>query len=788
MRVSSTKVNDSSNSHSSKSFFDRSGSQSFFFGNQEVKTPFFTTSIIQPKLTIGQPNDKYEQEADSMADKVVQKLDSSSTSTPVQKKCESCEEDERLQKKEEELEVLRKPIFESDREISGDKIRAKSNLPNLQLSPGLESNLQSTKGKGNPLSRDVRTDMESGFGTDFKNVRIHTDNNAVQMNRKIGAKAFTNGSDIYFNKGNYSTNSRSGKHLLAHELTHVLQQKGNNTKYIQRNLDASSASCTQIQGWERRNCSNRNGRLRSRIGRIVHSRIQQRFRARSRLNNITELVVPRGELCRFGGSTQFGRTGSADLVKVTRRGARGGNIFTVVGEIKPITTGDSGLVSGELQAGCYSAKIQEHGEDCLVFGRNPATGGRLTGRERARARRQLPSDDAATMRMCERLGAFRGRRSRGLRNPNLGRRVQVEPFPYLFPFSPMFFQVGNNFVYVRRCLPNVIGYTVTDRQRRLRCAERRSRQARSSSSQITARVDRSNPSLIRFNFSVTPSHAIRFIWPVEVPFNQPLAPEQNSEYRYLHGTYTTFYLQRNGNQIIPYNHALQSFLPGMQLQLRGQYQRLISQGERTMRAQSSRPFSERIPSWIHPSAREAIMNHDFAQGVSVYVYSAIGDGWGRTVIRASRSGNSFNVGMYKEYPSDLNWYSQNVANGDSFVARMNHRAYTMWNRDLAYYVIGQGMDVHRARNELRRIYRQIFVLMASGFASAFAGASMPGRNPTAGARNMRLNSRRVASSRIAQRSVGRQTGSFGNMRRSPGIPANDNGLVVVRQFRNVSGF
>ena len=66
--------------------------------------------------------------------------------------------------------------------------------------------------------------MENSFEVDFSPIRIHTDDNAVKMCQEIGAQAFTNGADIYFNKGKYDPNSVQGKKLLAHELTHTIQQ------------------------------------------------------------------------------------------------------------------------------------------------------------------------------------------------------------------------------------------------------------------------------------------------------------------------------------------------------------------------------------------------------------------------------------------------------------------------------------------------------------------------------------------------------------------------------------
>ncbi len=67
--------------------------------------------------------------------------------------------------------------------------------------------------------------MERRFRVDFSSIRIHTDNNAIQMNRKLNAQAFTHGRDIYFGSGKYNYGTSSGKRLLVHELTHVVQQR-----------------------------------------------------------------------------------------------------------------------------------------------------------------------------------------------------------------------------------------------------------------------------------------------------------------------------------------------------------------------------------------------------------------------------------------------------------------------------------------------------------------------------------------------------------------------------------
>jgi hypothetical protein len=78
------------------------------------------------------------------------------------------------------------------------------------------------------------------MGADFSNVNIHTDPEAIQMNQSLGARAFTHGNDIYFNQNEYNPSTPKGKHLLAHELTHVIQQTSEkSTKSIQRTAAAN---------------------------------------------------------------------------------------------------------------------------------------------------------------------------------------------------------------------------------------------------------------------------------------------------------------------------------------------------------------------------------------------------------------------------------------------------------------------------------------------------------------------------------------------------------------------
>jgi hypothetical protein len=84
--------------------------------------------------------------------------------------------------------------------------------------------LEHQAGKGSQLPADLLAEMGHKFGADFSHVRIHHDAAAAALCTKLHAQAFTHGCDIYFNEGQYHPDSPEGKHLLAHELTHVIQQ------------------------------------------------------------------------------------------------------------------------------------------------------------------------------------------------------------------------------------------------------------------------------------------------------------------------------------------------------------------------------------------------------------------------------------------------------------------------------------------------------------------------------------------------------------------------------------
>jgi site-specific DNA-adenine methylase len=165
--------------------------------------------LIQPKLAIGAPGDKYEQEADRVAQQVVQRLNAPQVGGPGPQATV-----QRQTPEDEELQM--KPMLQ---------MRGNARTGG-QASPDLESAINQARGGGQSLDDGLQRSMGQAMGADFSGVRVHTDDRADQLNRSIQAKAFTTGQDVFFRQGTYQPGSRGGQELLAHELTHVVQQEG----------------------------------------------------------------------------------------------------------------------------------------------------------------------------------------------------------------------------------------------------------------------------------------------------------------------------------------------------------------------------------------------------------------------------------------------------------------------------------------------------------------------------------------------------------------------------------
>ena len=218
--------NPQTHEHQEQAFF--SNKTNVAVQKKEERTPFFQAN----GLSIGRPGDKYEQEADSVADAVV----SQPSNVPaIHKKEISSNQGESLETSlEEEKEAPDMQMMEEEREEK-PVVQTKSESGGSTINSSLTHQIRSSTGRGTPLPRNTQAEMESAFGTDFSGVHIHTNEEAVSMNKSLHAQAFTNGKDIYFNSGKFNPGTSAGKHLLAHELTHVVQQSNEPTANIQKN-------------------------------------------------------------------------------------------------------------------------------------------------------------------------------------------------------------------------------------------------------------------------------------------------------------------------------------------------------------------------------------------------------------------------------------------------------------------------------------------------------------------------------------------------------------------------
>lgn len=174
--------------------------------------------VLQPKLAINKPGDRYEQEADRVAEAIVrggmsraQAIDSLDEGTAVQR-----DESATPQTKNEKYKVAAKNAGEEE------TLQRKA-ADNHTVSGAPESLDEVLHSSGLPIDAGARRFFEGRFGYDFGHVRIHADGRAAQSARAVNALAYTVGHDIVFAAGQYAPESETGKRLLAHELVHVLQ-------------------------------------------------------------------------------------------------------------------------------------------------------------------------------------------------------------------------------------------------------------------------------------------------------------------------------------------------------------------------------------------------------------------------------------------------------------------------------------------------------------------------------------------------------------------------------------
>lgn len=169
-------------------------------GNQLVQR-LIKSGALQAKLMLGQPGDKYEQEADSVAE-----------------------------------QVMRMPAPKVQLQSENKEVSSRTS--------DIEAQFNSIRGGGQPIPESVRAFFELRFDRDFSQVRVHTDARAAESAQAVNAQAYTVGRDIVFGAGRYTPDTLTGKRLIAHELTHVMQQ-GLQPQYLQAQGPVSQGSALE---------------------------------------------------------------------------------------------------------------------------------------------------------------------------------------------------------------------------------------------------------------------------------------------------------------------------------------------------------------------------------------------------------------------------------------------------------------------------------------------------------------------------------------------------------------
>jgi len=186
-------------------------------GNQRLQQ-ILNHGVLQAKLAINQPGDAFEQEADRVADRVMRMPDGQTSETArvsnslqanaLQRLCSRCQEENNSDRDDRNIQA---------KEIPGNVAEAP---------PDAETRISRLRGHGSSLPHTEQTFFESRMGHDFSRVRVHTDSEAAASASDINALAYTTGHDIVFGAGQYQPSTIAGRLLMAHELTHVVQQGG----------------------------------------------------------------------------------------------------------------------------------------------------------------------------------------------------------------------------------------------------------------------------------------------------------------------------------------------------------------------------------------------------------------------------------------------------------------------------------------------------------------------------------------------------------------------------------
>lgn len=208
-------------------------------GNQAVGR------LLQTKLELGRPGDRYEQEADRIAEHVMRMPDKvvpgiAGRSGSIQRKCAPCakgngpcpecaKDEDSVQR--EPLSATITPMVQRKcrkrEDGEGEFLRTGQEFDHTpEFTPEVTANVATLSSGGRPLPHSVQDFFEPRFGYDFSQVRVHTDAKATRMAQSLNAQAFTSRHHIVIGSRYYKPSTKAGRRLLAHELTHVVQQRG----------------------------------------------------------------------------------------------------------------------------------------------------------------------------------------------------------------------------------------------------------------------------------------------------------------------------------------------------------------------------------------------------------------------------------------------------------------------------------------------------------------------------------------------------------------------------------
>lgn len=318
---------------------------------------------IQPKLKIGQPNDKYEQEADRIADQII--------------RMPAFSMQRQITPEDEEEELIQRKVTFSPTPLN-------SGLSSTEAPPVVHNVLHSP---GQPLDPETRTFMESRFRHDFSRVKIHADGQAAESAQAVNARAFTVGQNVVFDSGQYQPRSLQGQRLLAHELTHVIHQ-GQAWSIHPSNKQPRAQSIVSpvitpsvmpypsaIQRAINTDCLRHLKETKfdsvckppgspKRQGTEIHTELQERWQKKGKKTHYKEVPAPFGAknppISPAVAVLRKSLLGKIDLLKVTKRTPQ--TVEVQVAEIKPLNAEG---VGGVFEAEYYATKIREAGPKCV---------------------------------------------------------------------------------------------------------------------------------------------------------------------------------------------------------------------------------------------------------------------------------------------------------------------------------------------------------------------------------------------------------------------------------------